>query len=215
MTRHLVHSFATYYFLRDPVRLRPRLPAQPFSTHTELSTTLSGSGLLQQLEILARKIGDHSLQRLELTSKDLLNLGGVRETRLGLLDVGAREQSRLDRLRELFGRDLGDVLPNNVYMCQQTGSPSSGLRRLTLADEEVLDACRFFLDFVLVESEHVEESNIVDMDRNAELRWNARVRLAGQDGQKDSVRALEKLLLLGGVDVAADDIPRNRSDPRF
>jgi hypothetical protein len=61
----------------------------------------------------------------------------------------------------------------------------------------------------------VKESNVVDMYGNSELRWNARVRLAGQDGQKDSVRALEKLLLLGGVDVAADDIPRNRSDPRF
>ena len=106
------------------MKLRLRLSAQPFSLLTKLSTTLSGSGLLQQLEVLARKIGDHSLQRLELTPKDLLDLRGIGETRLGLLDVGARELARLDRLRELSGRDLGDVLPNDVYICQQKGSPS-------------------------------------------------------------------------------------------
>ena len=56
----------------------------------------------------------------------------------------------------------------------------------------------------------MKESNVVDMDSNTDLRWNARVRLAGQYGQKDSVRALERLLLLGGVDVAADYIPNKR-----
>lgn len=53
----------------------------------------------------------------------------------------------------------------------------------------------------------MKEGNIIDMDSHAELRRNVRIRLAGQDGQKDRVCALEQLLFCRCVYVAPDDIP--------
>jgi hypothetical protein len=67
-----------------------------------------------------------------------------------------------------------------------------------------------FVDLTLVESEDVEQCDVVHVDSNTDLWWCRWIRVPGQERKKDGVGTVIQLLCRVCMDIASKHVPNIR-----